>query len=351
MEVRNMSTTAADNNNNPPHGFAEEMPAREYNNTARELMSSLKRWFNVFSLSSTFANNKYSVSPGMTYSAPQEGDFYVFRAAAANTGACTLQVDSHTPVSIVGEDGNAVPGNTIKKDNYIYVTYDGSNYVLTFQSYRGLDGQDGARGATGPQGTKGATGTQGPQGKYTVNIYNRSSTALSSAPTGGSIVISTGVVTPPTGWTNAIPAGSDQLYVSRTNVDPATQSGTVSPTWSVPFQAGAQGPTGPRGPQGPAGAAGADGATGPQGDKGDKGDKGDRGDRGFAGSQGPKGDPGQRGQQGARGPQGATGSQGPTGARGSDGSVTGDVNRIEVLTQTEYNNSSKSDSTLYLITR
>ena len=130
----------------------------------------------------------------------------------------------------------------------------------------GTDGADGAQGDPGPQGDQGDPGPQGVQGRYAVTIFRNAATAPGT-PTGGSVVVATGAVTVPTGWTTSptAPGGSENTYASRVTINPASQTGTVTPTWSAVFEAGGTGPAGP---------AGADGAPGPKGDKGDKGDTG-----------------------------------------------------------------------------
>lgn len=67
-----------------------------------------------------------------------------------------------------------------------------------------------------------------------------------------------------------------------------------------------------------------------------KGDKGDKGDTGSQGPQGPKGD---KGDQGPQGPAGST----------SYNADTVDGFHIVSCTQTQYDASSKSSDTLYLI--
>ena len=92
----------------------------------------------------------------------------------------------------------------------------------------------------------------GPEGPYNVEIYIDASTAPTAAPTGGTVDVATAtVLTAPTGWTITAPTTiTDNLYVSRARIRPASQSGTVVPTWGHPFELGAHGATGPEGPPG-----------------------------------------------------------------------------------------------------
>ena len=82
-------------------------------------------------------------------------------------------------------------------------------------------------------------------------------------------------------------------------INPLSQSGVITPIWSVPFEAGG---TGPQGTQGPAGSDGADGQQGPQGGQGATGAAGADGNDGATGGQGAQGIQGNPGPTGATGP-------------------------------------------------
>ena len=110
-----------------------------------------------------------------------------------------------------------------------------------------------AGGRSGPRGPAGPSGTQGPQGvqgRFDLNIFQRAEPPIpTTAPTGGSFNIATGVLTPPTGWfdTPGAATGTGDLIQSRASVDPATETGVVTPQWSIPFEAGGTGPPGESG--------------------------------------------------------------------------------------------------------
>lgn len=145
------------------------------------------------------------------------------------------------------------------------------------QGERGLQGEQGPRGEVGPAGTTGSSGTQGaigpqgPQGVYPAFIYNNLASAPTSAPTGGTIVVDTAVVTAPTGWltTPSTPGTGETTYISVYLVDPASQGGMTlmfdgnpgSPEWSVPYVGGGIGPAGPPGAKGDSGDQGNPGGT------------------------------------------------------------------------------------------
>ena len=249
-----------------------------------------------------------------------------------------------------GADGSTGPQGSAGTDGT-----DGAQGPAGATGAAGSDGSDGATGSQGPTGTAGAdgaTGAQGAHGIYTAEIF-RADAATPGTPSGGSIVVSTGVVMAPIGWFNSdnipTPGTGESLYAARDTINPNTQSGTITPSWSTVYEAGGTGPAGPAGADGAAGAtgddgmdgaagatgatgttgatgaagtAGADGADGMDGSQGPKGDQGDQGAAGTAGADGmdgADGSTGAAGAAGADGADGATGATGPTGADGADG--------------------------------
>ena len=136
----------------------------------------------------------------------------------------------------------------------------------------GPTGPQGNAGAAGAAGSDGSDGSQGPQGIYTVHIY-RNAASAPSTPTGGSVAVSTGVVTAPTNWsaTLSTPPSGQNAYAARATINPSTQSGSVTPTWSAVYETGGVGPTGPKGDRGDTGSAGSDGSDGTDGSDGSQG--------------------------------------------------------------------------------
>ena len=80
-------------------------------------------------------------------------------------------------------------------------------------------------------------GNIGAQGRFEIIIHT-SATSAPATPTGGSYNTAAGTLTPPTGWTEAptVPGTSEDVYASQAVIDPETQSGTVTPVWSVPVE-------------------------------------------------------------------------------------------------------------------
>ena len=85
--------------------------------------------------------------------------------------------------------------------------------------------------------TDAVQGNIGAQGRFEISIHINA-TAAPAAPTGGSYDTATGVLAPPTGWTEAptVPGTGEEVYVSQAVIDPNTQSGAVIPVWSVPVE-------------------------------------------------------------------------------------------------------------------
>ena len=124
-----------------------------------------------------------------------------------------------------------------------------STPVLAFQD--GADGDDGNPGADGGDGLSTFQGV----------VFRRSSSAL-SAPTGGSFNFGTNTFTAPTGWSTAIPSGSDPVYASRALFQITGDTGTdSSPTWSTPEVLAQDGSDGTDGTNGTDGTDGTDGIS------------------------------------------------------------------------------------------
>ena len=142
---------------------------------------------------------------------------------------------------------------------------DKNKFSVDYHGYRtgtntGTGAGTGGTGPAGPQGPRGnpgadgQDGAQGPQGSYMVQIYLRSA----NTPDTPVVTWSPGnaLTNNSVGWSLTIPAGTDSLWESEATFDPANDTNITSGDWSVPFQAGSQGPAGVQGPAG---------AQGPQG--------------------------------------------------------------------------------------
>ena len=141
---------------------------------------------------------------------------------------------------------------------------------LTYSTVFQMEGPVGQRGAVGPMGTPG-TGGMANDGSSVIFMFQATSNALRTIPTGGTWDHSANTFTPPANWYNtyaeaeANANAGDPVYTAAVYL-----SGTADSinAYSHPIRM-----TGPQGPRGQ------------KGDKGDsvKGDKGDKGDRGLPG--------------------------------------------------------------------
>lgn len=128
-EVQSWSSTAASNNSASPDGWPESMAPSGINNSARENMAAIARWYKDGngSLSSAGSSNAYTLSPNRTVSAYAAGIDFLFLANHANTGAATLNVSSLGAKDIRDKNGDALVGTEIEQYTPVHVVYDATN--------------------------------------------------------------------------------------------------------------------------------------------------------------------------------------------------------------------------------
>ena len=188
------------------------------------------------------------------------------------------------------------------------------------QGIQGNVGNQGIQGNTGPAGPIGGQGPQGNDGLLNVNIFLSSAT-IPPQPSGGTYVVSTGVLTPPGTWIDNVPnpGVGEVVYQSLASINPNIGSDSIIPSWSAVFAVGSIGPAGPSGPAGNMGSTGPQGNDGPTGDQGIQGIQGIPGTQGDTGADGAQGEMGERGLQGFQGLTGGAGAPGVNGTNGADG--------------------------------
>ena len=144
------------------------------------------------------------VITGLTLTFPvRDGERYATLTATRSIGAdIVLDVDGLYQRS----DQQSITGTGADSD-----TFEVNIGWITSQleSLTGNDRLDASAIRNLPSGGGGSAGTDG---NSVFAIYQRSSTSLST-PTGGSYDTSTNVFTPPTGWSQSIPAGTEALYL------------------------------------------------------------------------------------------------------------------------------------------
>jgi hypothetical protein len=185
-----------------------------------------------------------SVASATTDSASASGDSVdiVFKRSASQPA--TPSPSTGTPSGWYS-DVDSVPASSDPMWSSVGTnTGTGTNY--TWQTPLKIEGQDGTTGVSVAE----------------VSIFKRSSTAITTAPTGGSFNFSTNTLTPPSTWSATVLSGTDPVYISRAVASISGTSGTDSTlTWSTPtisFQNGTDGTDGTNGTDG------ATGATGPR---------------------------------------------------------------------------------------
>jgi|GEM_PF-1928961 len=110
---------------------------------------------------------------------------------------------------------------------------------------------------TNAEAINGSDGTS----TFTAPIFKRSATAL-SAPTGGTFNFGTNTLTAPSGWSIAVPTGTDPIYQATFQFSVSGDTGTVTAgTWSTPVIIAENGGNGTDGTDGTDGTNGANGLS------------------------------------------------------------------------------------------
>ena len=127
--------------------------------------------------------------------------------------------------------------NDFQQDEFLAIrlTVTGSTDNV-FETYVGAVG-DAYAAANWVDRTDAIEGNVGPQARYVVSVF-RNATTAPTTPTGGSYVVSSGVLTPPIDWTSlpTAPATGENVYESQVIVNPRVDTGTLTPTWSTPVE-------------------------------------------------------------------------------------------------------------------
>lgn len=127
----NWSETANANTATPPNGFPENAASHTLNDSARETMAAIKRWYNRINATkiSAGAANAQTLTYTVAPDAYRTGDVYAFIAGFTNTGATTLNINGRGAKSIkLG--ANALVGGEIVVGRAVMVAYDGASFQL-----------------------------------------------------------------------------------------------------------------------------------------------------------------------------------------------------------------------------
>lgn len=121
-------TAAANNTGSPPNYPIEGMAPSTVNDTMRENMAALARWYadSQGSLVTTGTSNAYLLTSNNVYAALADQAVLVFTVDRANTGAATLKVDSLSAKSL-RISGAALESGALVADTVICVAYNATD--------------------------------------------------------------------------------------------------------------------------------------------------------------------------------------------------------------------------------
>jgi hypothetical protein len=129
------SETDASNNTASPDGWPEGMAMSGLNNSGRQMMGALKRFWGRIqgAYASTGSSNAYVLTPTVALSAYVTGERYSFRSNFSNTGAATLNISSLGAKTIkkYTASGKAdLAADDIRSGQPVTVEYDGTDLVM-----------------------------------------------------------------------------------------------------------------------------------------------------------------------------------------------------------------------------
>ena len=122
------SQTPGSNNSTPPDGAPEGMAPSTVNNTIRQVMANLAGAFKVYTAGGTADAQTVTMDPALA--AYSDKVRIAFIPVAANTGACTLNVNGLGAKSIKLLDGTDPPAGAFDTDMVAIVQYDGTDFAL-----------------------------------------------------------------------------------------------------------------------------------------------------------------------------------------------------------------------------
>jgi hypothetical protein len=132
-ELNSWDITAANNNDAPPDGWPEStMQYSEVNNTAREGMAVIARFWKDLNGSLQFAGsvNAYTVTLNAGYTAYFQGMYFAAEINITNTSAVTINVNALGVKTVVDQAGGALTAGTLIAGGIYEFRYDGTNFQL-----------------------------------------------------------------------------------------------------------------------------------------------------------------------------------------------------------------------------
>jgi hypothetical protein len=131
-EIFDWDVTAGNNNNAPPNGFPEGQTPASLNNSSREVMAVIARYYEVFSggLVTTGSSGSYVLSVNQVITSYSTGLFFSFTANHDNPGAALLNVNGVGSVAVTTPDGSDLLPGVIRSGGVYSVTYTGTTFIL-----------------------------------------------------------------------------------------------------------------------------------------------------------------------------------------------------------------------------
>lgn len=123
-DISQWNIAAASNTSAPPNGAPEGMAPSTVNDTLREIMAAVARWYSDTdgTLVTGGSGNAYTLTTNNGHAALGDQSILAFRADRANTGAATLNVDGLGAKSMrVG--GSALSSGAIVADTILIAVY------------------------------------------------------------------------------------------------------------------------------------------------------------------------------------------------------------------------------------
>jgi len=132
-ELNSWDIAAANNNDAPPDGWPEStMQYSEVNNTAREGMAVMARYFQDINGTLQFAGpvNAYTVTMNANHLAYFQGMYLVAEVNVTSTAAVTINVNSLGAKTATDQGGNALGAGDLQAGGIYEFRYDGTNFQL-----------------------------------------------------------------------------------------------------------------------------------------------------------------------------------------------------------------------------
>ena len=126
--VSQWSTTAASNSSASPDGWPENMSPAGVNDSARENMAAVAKWFGDTKggLVTTGTGSAYVLSTNNSNAALADISLLAFRVHTANTGSATLAVDGLTAKALK-LNGQSLSADDLPQDTIVLACYNANN--------------------------------------------------------------------------------------------------------------------------------------------------------------------------------------------------------------------------------